>query len=88
MTLQGAVAMVSLFGPPAFGFFVFRRMGRPRLRAFIDSLYIFVVCMFVLFGLVVLHLGLGLFGDSVLFALPFLVIACLWVLMAPHFNKR
>ena len=88
MTLQGAVTFLSLFGPPAFGFLVFRRMGRPWLRAFIDALYIFVVCMFVLFGLLVLHLGVGLFGDSPLFALPFLVIACLWVLMAPHRGSR
>lgn len=88
MTLQGAVTFLSLFGPPVFGFFVFRRAGRPLLRSFIDSLYIFVVCMLVLFGLIVLHKGLGLFGESVLFTLPFLVIVCLWVLMAPHLKAR
>jgi len=87
MTLQGAVTFVSLFGPPIFGFNVFRRMGRSRIRSFIDSLYIFAVCMFVLMGLLVLYAA-GLFGESVLFALPFMIVACLWVLMAPHINKR
>jgi fatty acid desaturase len=86
MTLQGAVTFVSLFGPPIFGFHVFRRhMGRSLIRAFIDSLYIFAVCMFVLMGLLVLYAA-GLFGESVLFALPFMVVVCRWVLMAPHFK--
>jgi hypothetical protein len=88
VTLQGAVTLISLFGPPAFGFYVFRRGGRSWLRSFIDSLYIFAVCMMVLMGLILVHKGLGLFGESVLFALPFLIVVCLWVLMAPHFNAR
>jgi hypothetical protein len=87
MTLQGAVTFVSLLGPPTFGFHVFRRMGRSRLRSFIDLLHIFAVCMFVLMGLLVLHAA-GLFGESVLFALPFMIVVCLWVLMAPHIGKR
>jgi hypothetical protein len=88
MTLQGAVTFLSLFGPPLFGLFIFRRMGRPWLKAFVDSLYIFAVCMMVLLGLLIVHSALGVFGESVLFALPFLVVICLWFLMARHPNAR
>lgn len=86
MTLQGAV--LPLFGPPLSGLFVFRRMGRPWLRALIDSRYIFAVCMMVLLGLLIVHSGLSVFGESALFALPFLVVICLWFLMARHLNAR
>ena len=87
MTLEGAVTLVSLSGPPIFGFFTFRRIGRSRLRAFIDALYVFAVCMFVLMGLAILD-AMGLVGESALFALPFLTVVTLWVLMAPHLRKH
>ena len=88
MTLQAAVTFASLFGPPVFGFHVFRRhMRRSFIRAFIDSLYIFAVCMFVSMGLALLDAA-SLFGENAVFALPFMVVACLWVLMAPHLDKR
>jgi len=88
MTLQGAVTLASLFGPPIFGFHVFHRyLARSVIRSFIDSLYIFVVCMFVLMGLALLSKA-GLLGESAVFALPFLIVACLWVLIAPHLDKR
>ena len=88
MTLQGAVTFLTLLTPPVAGYLVFRRAGRSRLKSFVDSLYIFAVCMMVLLGLIAVHLGLGIFGESPLFALPFLVGICLWVLMRPHLNAR
>ena len=39
-------------------------------------------------GLLIVHSALGVFGESVLFALPFLVVICLWFLMARHPNAR
>ncbi len=88
MTLQGAVTLLSLFGPPLFGLFIFRRMGRSWLKAFVDSLYIFAVCMMVLLGLLIVHSALGVFGENVLFALPFLVVICLWYRVARHSNAQ
>jgi hypothetical protein len=88
MTLENIAALASLFGPPILAFLVFLRMGRPWLYALIGGLYVFAVCVMVLAGLAFLHEGLGLFGDGVGLALPFLVAACLWSLMARHFTRR
>jgi len=86
MTLQGAVAFASLFGPTAFAFLVFVRAGRSWARAFVDSLYVFAVCMMVLIGLLFAHEKLGLFGDGIVFALPIFVGIWLWLLMKPQFR--
>ena len=43
--------------------------------------------MFVLMGLAILD-AMGLVGESALFALPFLTVVTLWVLMAPHLRKH
>jgi hypothetical protein len=87
MTLEGAVVSASLFGPPAFAFVVFVRNGRSWVRSFVDSLYVFAVCMMVMIGLVSVHEGLGLFGDGIAFALPIFVGICLWLLMNPRFRE-
>jgi hypothetical protein len=87
MTLQGAVVFASLLGPAAFAFLVFVRAGRTVLRAFLDSLYVFAVCMIVLIGLIFAHEGLGLFGEGIAFALPVFVGLCFWLLMNPRFRE-
>ena len=87
MTLQGAVIFASLFGPPTLAFLVFVRNGRSFARSFFDSLYVFAVCMMVMFGLILAQEGLGLFGDGIGLALPIFVGICLWLLMNPRFRE-
>jgi hypothetical protein len=82
MTLQGAIITLSLFLPPIATFVVLRRVGRTWKNAVVAALYIYAVCMIVLFGVIILAEGFGIFGESVGFGYPFILAICLWWLYA------
>jgi hypothetical protein len=87
MTLQGVIITVSFSLPPVAVFIFFRRIGKSLAQAAIAAVYVFAVCLLVLFGLVYLEIRYSMFGDSLGYVYPFLLAMCLFLLVAAQWDR-